>query len=333
MYNYLISFLLSIFIANNTYCMSQELIDSPEITHEFLRASARGEYEKVVQFINQGININAKNSDKVTALHCSANFGHDNIVKLLLANDNTDINAQTGQGYTPLHLAVYPHARIYLDFCVNNEEEQIKELRENFKELPYYSTIRLLLKAGADTSIKDKDNFIATELAQKKAYEEREFHRTQIESSTKLFNMEQQFQKLALASNISSQILGMDKMFDSNYLEQTKLEMQCYLVKATALEKVANLISYRDQMFQAIEKNNLEKFKQLALQISFYIKDTAGNTPLHKAIAKNNIKMINIIANIAPSLLFIENKSGVTALRQLIEKRPYIIKSLLNLEN
>ena len=73
----------------------------------FVECSMRGEFEKVVEFIKNGDNINAAHEEfGYSPLHASAEFGHLNCLRALLnagANPNVIETRETKR--TPLHLA------------------------------------------------------------------------------------------------------------------------------------------------------------------------------------------------------------------------------------
>jgi len=74
-----------------------------------------------------GADINAKDEAQNTALHLATKYGHMNIMHLLIKH-GADLNIQNDDDSTPLHLT----------------EKNIE-------------TIRILLEAGANPNIKDKD--------------------------------------------------------------------------------------------------------------------------------------------------------------------------------
>jgi len=63
-----------------------------------------GNIEAVKQHLNDGAEVNAKNSDGRTPLHLAAFGGHKEIVELLIAKGG-DVNARDFLGMTPLNMA------------------------------------------------------------------------------------------------------------------------------------------------------------------------------------------------------------------------------------
>ena len=67
-------------------------------------ASKEGHVELVEMLLNNGANVNAKNSYGVTALHIASREGHTDIVAMLLEK-GADVNAKTNWGDTALMAA------------------------------------------------------------------------------------------------------------------------------------------------------------------------------------------------------------------------------------
>ena len=75
---------------------------SPVAKNTALRiASKEGHVELVEMLLNNGANVNAKNSYGVTALHIASREGHTDIVAMLLEK-GADVNAKSDGGYTAL---------------------------------------------------------------------------------------------------------------------------------------------------------------------------------------------------------------------------------------
>ncbi|KFK26965.1 hypothetical protein AALP_AA8G316300 [Arabis alpina] len=94
--------------------------------HGFAR---EGEVENLLKCIENGIPVNARDSEGRTPLHWAIDRGHLNVAKALV-DKNADVNAKDNEGQTSLHYAV-----------VCEREELAK----------------FLVKQKADTTIKDED--------------------------------------------------------------------------------------------------------------------------------------------------------------------------------
>jgi len=93
----------------------------------WFKAAGSGDEEALQQLMNQGADVNAKDAGENTALHLATKHGHKNIMHLLIAH-GADVNAQNDYLSTPLHLT-----------------------ERNME------SIRILLEAGADPNMTDKD--------------------------------------------------------------------------------------------------------------------------------------------------------------------------------
>jgi ankyrin repeat protein len=124
-------------------------------------ATLKGQKNVIESLLMSGVDVNAVNGAKQTALHYASKFGPKDIVELLMTW-GANVNASDSNGRTPLHLAV--------------EGDQIKIVQlllktganVNPNTYPYYRTplvcatrdgrdklVELLLKAGADLRNKD----------------------------------------------------------------------------------------------------------------------------------------------------------------------------------
>jgi len=84
---------------------------APE-AEELFRAASGGSVTLISRLISQGVNINASNKDRETALHMAAARGHYSAL-IYLVNNGANINARTVKNWIPLHHAVrFRHANI-----------------------------------------------------------------------------------------------------------------------------------------------------------------------------------------------------------------------------
>ena len=93
----------------------------------WFKAATDGDEEALKQALNQGADVNARDEKDNTALHLATKHVHMNAMRLLIEH-GADVNAQNDWLSTPLHLT-----------------------EKNM------DTIRILLEAGADPNITDKD--------------------------------------------------------------------------------------------------------------------------------------------------------------------------------
>jgi len=110
---------------------------------ELFNAVRDGNYNRVVELLEKGANVNARDDDYGgTPLHVASAWGRVDIAKLLIEK-GADVNARNNGGLTPLHMAVY----------WNHPE-----------------VAKLLLENGADPSIRDNESRTPLDLARKLGY-------------------------------------------------------------------------------------------------------------------------------------------------------------------
>jgi len=93
----------------------------------WFNAASRGDVKTLQQALTQGFDVNATDATKSTALHYASKHAHMDTMHLLVTA-GADVNIQNDYLSTPLHLT----------------EKNIE-------------SIRILLEAGADPNLKDKD--------------------------------------------------------------------------------------------------------------------------------------------------------------------------------
>jgi pectate lyase len=125
-----------------------------------LFAAQNGEQEKVEALLDQGVDINLRDSEGNTSLYYAAREGHgevaqlliekgadvtvkdaqgmtplyfavgngmDAVAELIIAHDNIDVNVQTDRGWTPLHMAVVQgHKEIVQSLIDHGAEVNVK---------------------------------------------------------------------------------------------------------------------------------------------------------------------------------------------------------------
>ena len=82
----------------------REVSQDAEETLSLHQAATLGSQKMVQLFLDQGADVNAKDSSGKTPLHWAARYDHEELVKWLLKN-NADVNARANDNKTPLHSA------------------------------------------------------------------------------------------------------------------------------------------------------------------------------------------------------------------------------------
>ena len=86
---------------------------------DLFNAANSGNTQQLQKLISQGINVNAMNGERETALHMAAARGHFETV-MLLVRSGANVNAQTVKNWIPLHHAVrFRHPNI-VNFLIQN---------------------------------------------------------------------------------------------------------------------------------------------------------------------------------------------------------------------
>jgi ankyrin repeat protein len=122
-------------------------IDNPTQLHAFspvgnpwLHIAVRYVQTRVVKFLlDAGVNVNAQNEYRETALHITCEYcgEHTHIVEMLIAC-GTDLEARDYRGQTPLHVSVR-----------------------------YLECVEILLKAGSNVNALDNDGYTPIDIVQK----------------------------------------------------------------------------------------------------------------------------------------------------------------------
>ncbi|XP_044141684.1 receptor-interacting serine/threonine-protein kinase 4-like [Bufo gargarizans] len=134
-------------------------------------ACQHGQESIVRLFIRRGANINVPGLKNWVSLHYATWQGHLNIVKLLAKQCKANLNCQTSDGRTPLHLAAkrghYRVARILVELgCdVNIPNMQLKTPLHIAAETGHTCTARLLIHHGANISATTVEGYTALDLA------------------------------------------------------------------------------------------------------------------------------------------------------------------------
>jgi len=144
----------------------------------FHRSAMEGNYHNVLLFINNGYDVNVKDSEwgGQTALTYAACSGHIEIARLLISN-GADVNARAeSTGMTPLFCAsTLGHIEVVELLINNNADINIKDGRGH---TPIYgaiisrhqNTVKLLIEEGADTNYRTVTGLTLYELAEERNY-------------------------------------------------------------------------------------------------------------------------------------------------------------------
>lgn len=159
--------------------------NNPFTTHneEMIDAASSGAWEVVQRCLNDGADINFKDSSGCTALHCAVVKGYITVVETLLAVSGIDVNAVNNDGDTALHLAVQRLARQREGYGVVKQlltTPTTPRINRNARDKTgrtalhfavgsnSESAVELLLENGVDVNVRDKLDKTALDYAPEK---------------------------------------------------------------------------------------------------------------------------------------------------------------------
>ncbi|XP_061660146.1 receptor-interacting serine/threonine-protein kinase 4 isoform X2 [Syngnathoides biaculeatus] len=139
-------------------------------------ACQHGQENVVRVLLSRGADVQINGKDKWTALHFASWQGHLGIVKLLVKQAGGDVDGQTTDGRTPLHLASqrgqYRVARILIELKadVHMKTSELNTPLHVAAETGHTSTSRLLIKHQADIDAENSQGFTPLHLAAQRGH-------------------------------------------------------------------------------------------------------------------------------------------------------------------
>ncbi|XP_072750226.1 uncharacterized protein [Anoplolepis gracilipes] len=142
----------------------------------FLRAARAGQLEKVLEYLESGVDINASNANGLNALHLAAKDGHLEIVRELL-NRGAVVDAATKKGNTALHIASLAGQEEVVQLLVQRNASVNAQSQNGFTPLymaaqeNHDSVVKYLLSKGANQTLATEDGFTPLAVAMQQGHD------------------------------------------------------------------------------------------------------------------------------------------------------------------
>ena len=155
---------------NLTAICALTLLWSSSCFADLIGESMNGNLQGVNVMINNGVDVNIKNKDDVTALMAASLKGHTEIVKLLL-NKGAEVNLKSKGGWTALIIASQAGYTEIVKLLLDKGAEVNAKNKDGVTALMLASSkghaeiVKLLLNKGADVNAKNKDGVTALRVA------------------------------------------------------------------------------------------------------------------------------------------------------------------------
>ncbi|XP_046813611.1 ankyrin-3-like isoform X13 [Vespa crabro] len=142
----------------------------------FLRAARAGQLEKVLEYLESGVDINASNANGLNALHLAAKDGHLEIVRELLSRGAV-VDAATKKGNTALHIASLAGQEEVVQLLVQQGASVNAQSQNGFTPLymaaqeNHDSVVKYLLSKGANQTLTTEDGFTPLAVAMQQGHD------------------------------------------------------------------------------------------------------------------------------------------------------------------
>ncbi|XP_015589451.1 ankyrin-3 isoform X7 [Cephus cinctus] len=142
----------------------------------FLRAARAGQLEKVLEYLESGVDINASNANGLNALHLAAKDGHLEIVRELLSR-GAIVDAATKKGNTALHIASLAGQEEVVQLLVQRGASVNAQSQNGFTPLymaaqeNHDSVVKFLLSKGANQTLATEDGFTPLAVAMQQGHD------------------------------------------------------------------------------------------------------------------------------------------------------------------
>lgn len=291
-------------------------VNAKDITDKTaLMWAAQKGYENIVKILldSRRIKINEQDSSGMNALMYACQYHHESIVKLLLQQPGISVNTQTKKGDTALILAAFlgysDIVKMLLTVSGININAQNKDgITALMNALSHKEVLKLLLDAGADPNLKNKDGDTFMDLADE-----------EIKPALQAMINEAQMKLLSdkidwFAAALSGDINKIKKL-----VGKVDINLQ-------------DKDGYTALMI-AVWKNheNIVKLLLSTPGINVNITNNEGKTALMRAASWTHENLVKLLLQVPNININAQDKHGITALLEaVLEENESIVKMLLN---
>jgi len=303
-------------------------------------AAKLGDLDKVKAFLDQGIDINAKNERGQAAMHVAVNGKQKKITELLITKGG-DVNVKDKWGYTPLYYAIWNEDANMVSLLVDKGADVNVRVNGDGTPLVYavwnedIDMARLFVNKGAKLDVKDDEGMTA-------------FHYAVLQANREF--VEFFVDKGADFSGIHGAACMGDLAKVKNHLEKgTDVDIKdevgwtpLYWAVSMGQTGVAELliaegadvgINAKDgstTLHQAARAGAVTLVRLLIDKgIDVNVKETYGNTPLHAAASKGHSLVSEVLINYGAEVNARARNDSTPLHRAVLGGHPDVVKVLM----
>lgn len=287
----------------------------------FIHAAQIGDIKSLEKFLKNGFDINATN-DNQCALNEAIYYNKKNTILFLIEN-GADVNLKNSANKTPLDFAIDKNDSEIVKILINNGAK-ITNSNSRMSPLIYACVksktdiVKTLIESGSNIDEKIYLDESPITLACEDGYTE--IVKLLIDAGADI-NTQAFLDWTPLMKAVKYRHLEVVKLLLSN--PKININIKNY-ERLTAYNiaveehypEIVNIFKekineFKKEIYEAIRLQNLDLFKYYLLKIgSICIKDKNGNNMLHYAIKSGNLELVKFIISIKPELIWQKNKLG-----------------------
>jgi len=303
-------------------------------------AARLGDLDRVAAFLDQGIDINAKNERGQTALHLAVSNKQKKITEYLTAKGG-DVNAKDKWGYTPLYYAIWNEDANMVSLLVDKGADV--NVRVNGDGTPLVYAVwnediymaRLFVSKGAKFDVKDDESMTAFRYAVLQA--NREFVEFFVDQGADVSGIH----GAACMGDLAQVKNHLEKGTDVDIKDEASWT-PLYWAVSMGQTDVAELliaegadvgINAKDgstTLHQAARAGAVTLVRLLVDKgIDVNVKETYGNTPLHAAASKGHSLVSEVLINYGAEVNARTRNDSTPLHRAVLSGHPDVVKVLM----